>query len=397
MNEIRQIASNKVNPATLAPQTAPTYVVPPLGGFGEPAKAGTTYISPLANTAILLLTIAALASGCTYLAPKRARINQRLAEESRALTTAVVETLDAQPATNRDTYTQTALLFAKQNQRLEGLPEKPFDVASLLIGLSLSNSVPSAPLWLSSAQPDAARISEAREEVRERFAAQNALVATRAKLDQKLQDLGAQAEQTRNARITRWTKFSLWTTTLIGGLIALFVFCPVALPIVGRLLAWLVGKIPSLASALGVVSVKAYDAIIRGIEKAKDDRTAEAAELRRFPEPSPYVVPPLGGSPHARQPEPSRTVRDGTTHPETHPPTLPTAPTVPVANINTFGDSRRGQAPSFSDSANSARSAVPNSPAPAPTWIDRLHTTLSREMDAAHKALVRSRKTNLNQ
>jgi hypothetical protein len=42
------------------------------------------------------------------------------------------------------------------------------------------------------------------------------------------------------------------------------------------LLAWLVGKVPSLASAFGVVSVKAFDAVLRGIEKAKDQNAKQA-------------------------------------------------------------------------------------------------------------------------
>jgi len=53
------------------------------------------------------------------------------------------------------------------------------------------------------------------------------------------------------------------------------------------------------------------------------------------------------------------------------------APTVPVANASMAlgGDSRRGQAQE--------------------SWVERLHTQLSKEMDAAHKALVRSRKTKI--
>ena len=75
------------------------------------------------------------------------------------------------------------------------------------------------------------------------------------------------------------------------------------------------------------MSVKAFDAVLRGVENAKNQ--------------------------HAK--------------------TSPAAPTVPVANVLPIGDSRRGQE----------------------TWIDKLHNQLSREMDAAHKALVRARKTKI--
>ena len=99
-------------------------------------------------------------------------------------------------------------------------------------------------------------------------------------------------------------------------------FCPLALPLVGRGLGWLVGKLPGLASAVGVVSVKAFDAVVRGIENAKKQN-------------------------------------------------LPVAPTVSVANTQLLGDSRRDKT----------------------SWIEKLENNLSREMDAAHKALVRSRKS----
>jgi len=279
----------------------------------------------LGNKAAAMLVrvgIAVAVTGCTHTAAKRTKVNEALAEESRALTTAVVDSLQSQPATNRDVYTTTALTFAKQDQRVEGLPLKPFDVPALLAGLGATNDLP--PLG----GPPA--IEAAREEVAARFEKQEELISKRAAAEAKLIDRGVEAEATRNARIRRWTKFGIFGTTLIGGAVALFVCCPIALPICGRLLAWIVGKFPSLASAFGVVSVKAFDAVLRGVEKAKEAKNA-SANLS----------------------------------------TSPVAPTVPVANTLSSGDSRRGQE----------------------NWIDKLHNHLSREMDAAHKALVRARKT----
>jgi hypothetical protein len=266
-------------------------------------------VSATGLTAIAALT-AMLTTGCTHTAAQRVKTNNALAEESKALTTAVVDVLQSQPSTNRDAYTTTALAFAKQDQRVEGLPLKPFDVPALLATFGITNQF----------------AEEVRDDVRERFAKEEALIVKRAAAEEKLIELGASAEETRNRRISRWTKFGVWGTTLIGGAIGLFVFCPIALPIGGRLLAWIVGKIPSLASAFGVVSVKAFDAVLRGIEKSKTS------------------TPPISS----------------------------VAPTVPVANtlLKASGDSRRGQE----------------------NWIERLHTELSKEMDAAHKALVKARK-----
>jgi hypothetical protein len=248
-------------------------------------------------TACLLAS--GLMSGCTHYAARREKVSIKLAEESKALTTAVVDVLQNQPSTNRDLYTETALTFARQDQRVEGLPLEPFDVVGLL-----TNS------------------PAAREEVTERFAAEEKLIAARAKVDEKLINFGERAEAERNRRIGWWTRVSTLGLGLIAGCVALCVFCPLALPLVGRGLGWLVGKLPGLASAVGVVSVKAFDAVVRGVEKAKKQNS-------------------------------------------------PVAPTVPVANtFQTSGDSRRDKA----------------------TWIEQLENNLSREMDAAHKALVRSRK-----
>ena len=263
---------------------------------------------------------AGLATGCTYTAANRVKVNEALVEESRALTTAVVESLQSQPETNRDPYTVVAQAFAKQDQRVEGFPAKPFDVPALLAGMGVTSNIP--PL----AGPPG--VEAAQEEVAARFEKQEALLSKRAAAEGKLIERGVVAEVERNKRITRWTKFGVWGTTLIGGAVALFVFCPIALPICGRLLAWIVGKVPSLASGLGVVSVKAFDAVLRGVENAKNQQ--------------------------------AKTIS-------------PVAPTVPVANVLPSGDSRRGQE----------------------NWVDKLHNQLSREMDAAHKALVRARKTKL--
>ena len=58
-----------------------------------------------------------------------------------------------------------------------------------------------------------------------------------------------------------------------GAFIALFVFCPalipVIIPIAGRLLAFCVGRFPALAGSAGVVSVKAFDALIEAIEQTR--------------------------------------------------------------------------------------------------------------------------------
>src|SRR5687768_9307437 len=84
----------------------------------------------LAQTAFLGALF--LASGCTHVAKNHQRQNARLAEHSRALTTAVVETLHLQPHERRDEFTSTALELAQHDQRIEGIPLERISVEHLL-------------------------------------------------------------------------------------------------------------------------------------------------------------------------------------------------------------------------------------------------------------------------
>ena len=309
----------------------------------------------IANPGVVVVLVSVLAGGCTHHAARRQTIDTRLLEESRALTTGVVEALQSQPFTNRDNYTVTALELAKQDQRVVGLPLQPFDVQALIAGVNLTNGVP-VP----------AEVQAAREEVRERFAQEDALLVAQAHEESKLLDLGAKAEAVRNEHITRWTKFSVGTITFLGGAVALIIFCPLALPIAGRILAWIVGKLPGLASTFGVVSVHAFDAVVRAVEKTKaQPQTSPAAS--GAPGDTTSAAANMSNASEAALAE-NKTI-----------PIYPVAPTVPVANTHIAplpGDSRRDRVP-------------------ADNFIDRLHNQLSREMDAAHKALVRARKVRI--
>ncbi len=269
---------------------------------------------------VAALLTAGMMAGCTHHGARRQKLDARLAEESRALTTAVVDVLHRQPAGERDVYAATAMMFAEQDQRVEGLPTQPFDVPGLLASVGVTNGVAAMEAV---EKGDAGR---AVVEVRERFGKQDEWRAAAAKEELALVEMGVAAEAARNRRVAGWSWFSAGAVGLLGGAVALFVFCPMAIPLAGRTLGWLVGKLPGLASACGVVSVKAFDAVVRGIEKTK---------------------------------------RQG----------WPGAPTVPVANSNLAGgDSRRG---------------------PAADWVAQLEAALGREMDAAHKELVRARKAKI--
>jgi hypothetical protein len=72
-------------------------------------------------------------------------------------------------------------------------------------------------------------------------------------------------------RIWRWSLSTLG----IGGIIALCIFCPAAIPILARIVAWIIGKIPALAGAIGVVSSKAFDAITVGVGQVRTQLKVE--------------------------------------------------------------------------------------------------------------------------
>ncbi len=246
----------------------------------------------------LALTLTLSATGCTHVAGKRAKLNTQLAEHSRALTTAVVDSLQLQPPEERDTYTQFALRVAREDQRIEGLPLHPVRVEPF-VQPNETNSLATL---------------KAERHLSGRFAEIEKLITAEKKQTDRLIAFGETHEENQNRTRTRWTKWIGSSSVLIGAIVVLCIFVPAAIPILGRILGWIVSKIPALAGALGVVSVKAFDAIVKGIERTKS--------------------------------EPSGISR--------------------ISNET-------------SDS-----------------WNDKLHLNLSREMDAAHKALVRSRKATLN-
>jgi len=223
------------------------------GTAAPPAKA--------AARALLAATATFALAGCTHFAARQQKAASRLTEESRVLTTAVVDALNAQPTDRRDAWTETARVLATQDQRLEGLPARPLEVQPLIEekALQLEQAGTNAPVV-----PGPATAA-----LEDRFRQQDTLIARQRKVEEHLVAMGTQFEQERNARITRWTKFLGFGGLGVGGLVALLVFVPASIPLLGRLLGWVVGRLPGLAGAVGVVSTRAFDAVVRGVEQFK--------------------------------------------------------------------------------------------------------------------------------
>jgi hypothetical protein len=197
-------------------------------------------------------------AGCAHKTASRARAdkvltqsNERLAEESRALTTAVVDSLNAAP---QNPPTNLARRFAIADQEIEGLPLKRIPATAALAG-------------------DA----KAAEDIEDRFTEINGLRAHNKQLaqalrerDAALMELGMQFEAEKKKSLWFRIKSAAIGTFGLGGLIAVCVFCPAVIPIVTRALAWIIGKVPQLAGALGVVGKDAFDAVVKAVGHTRD-------------------------------------------------------------------------------------------------------------------------------
>jgi hypothetical protein len=191
-------------------------------------------------------------SGCTYFERKNAKLEAPMTELSRQFTTAIVDVLTVAP-TNRETW--VALDLARHDQQIEGLPLHPFDAAKLL-------------------DADKAEF----EALQASYAKAEKLRVAKAKYEGQLQAIGSQAETDRNKSIFRRVWLSITGTIGIGGFIAVCFFCPALIPILGRILAWVVGKVPSVAGAVGVVGKDAFDAVVTGVENYRKRATSESLD-----------------------------------------------------------------------------------------------------------------------
>lgn len=113
---------------------------------------------------------------------------------------------------------------------------------------------------------------------------------TALKAQQQINDVNAEKaakydEEHRQNIIKRVWHWAI-ATLGIGGIIALCVFCPALIPVFGRIVAWIVGKIPSLAGAIGVASTKVVDGLVKGVGdvrcKLKLEQAKPEAEQAKY-------------------------------------------------------------------------------------------------------------------
>jgi hypothetical protein len=185
-----------------------------------------------------------------HVSEKIERNGDRLGEESRALTTGALDALGFAPT---NPPTDLARTFLRRDQQIEGMPVERIDVAAILA----TNTAAIRSLQQRFDQQDGL--------LRERVALERDLEAAKARLVEMGQKYEAERSKSIWRRILGW----MGLTGTVAAVVALFVFCPPAAMIVFRLGAWLVGKVPAMASFLGVVGTKAFDQVVQGVEDAK--------------------------------------------------------------------------------------------------------------------------------
>lgn len=219
------------------------------------------------SLALWLLVIACLLvllPGCTFARGKANRVEVqteanagKLDEESKALTTAAKDALEFAPT---NPPVNLAKRFLARDQQIEGLPVERIDVAALL-----------------------ATNAQAMKLLESRFAAQDELLRERAELavkldaaNQRLQEMGRLYEAERNQSIVR--RFGRWLKGIfgVGGLIALIIFCPAVLPVLGGLVSFVVGKVPALVNLFGVVGKTAFDRVVVGVGEIRHKLKVES-------------------------------------------------------------------------------------------------------------------------
>lgn len=232
-------------------------------------------LPPYIMKALAIGLFLCLCTGCTFAEKARKALSFRananataIAEESRALTTAVVDSLQIAP-TNKPT--DLALKLAKKDQQIEGMPQKRIDVPAILADDKWAIAGLTA-----------------------RLKAQDALIVEKAALESKLREtesrlieMGKLYEAERNKNIVKRVWHWALGTFGIAGAIAFFIFCPaIALPLATQLARGIVALFPKLYGFFGVVGKGAFDAVYDTVESVKeklkdDDKNNLHFELSR--------------------------------------------------------------------------------------------------------------------
>jgi hypothetical protein len=207
---------------------------------------------------VLCISLAVLA-GCSISGKLRkangrlGATNSALDEVSRELTTGAADAL-SHTNSPRTPHTEVALRFLRYEQQIEGLPVSRLPVSEMLSG-----------------DEDASdRVNARTSAIETALAERRRLQSEVDELTGRLVELGQKYEEERRKTVWRRIVASLGLGGSIAAVVAMFIFFPPALAIAGRLMAFAVSKLPAMAGFLGVVGTKAFDRVVKGVEKARE-------------------------------------------------------------------------------------------------------------------------------
>jgi hypothetical protein len=241
------------------------------------------------KNALLIFLVLCFLSGCTVMGWKKGKTEKKqeanrhqLDEKLRQNIAGAVDSIDKAPT---NPPVMLAKKFLQGAQQITGLPDVRIDIIPILAGQAAAITALEK------------HFDRSEELIKERTQLQLKVD----ELTAQLVNLGQQYEAERNTKIG--TRIKRWTiaTLGIGGIVALFVFCPFLLApagaIGGRLLGWVIGLIPQLGTFFGVVSKKAFDAStvaiqeIRNSAKEKDlSKTEIDTVLDRHTKPNALLI-----------------------------------------------------------------------------------------------------------
>jgi len=246
------------------------------------------FFSAMVKTVICVLVFLACA-GCnsyTFKSSRLAKVESQLeeaqrqvTEKQRQYTTATVDALTAPgtPYTNANVIVATE--YAKGAQSLAGMPNERLDVVSAIeqvrekvdtIDQNTTNLQAEVnKVWLAITNGS---VGSMKKDIADASALLKKVEELEVKVQKAEDALVSKAAYEEKQGVKRfWQKTGFWTKIgiIAGGIIALCVFVPAVIPVLGSLIGWLIGKIPTLVSFVGVVGKNTFDAVVEGVGNAK--------------------------------------------------------------------------------------------------------------------------------
>ena len=223
---------------------------------------------------VVALSLIFLVTGCSNFGSKKTQLDNRIAvydkKEDVAVqrfVTGAVDSLSLVPNTNKQTEVALAERFVRDAQDLVGTPPvgQRFNVPAMVTTNAAERAVALRVL------------TQQEKQLIDDYLRKQQLVTKLDAAEDKLIEKGIIKEKEDNSNIVKRVWRWLMATVGLGGIIALCVLVPGALPILGQVFAWIISKIPKLISFFGVVGQATIQNVVSGVSDFK-------AAIKNIPE-----------------------------------------------------------------------------------------------------------------